>query len=153
MSKLNGVRVIEIPRFKAISSELDTPDKIFGEFKVDERLIKSVPPYDAPDLAWFEGEKACWIWVANDWVAEADAAPHALIDFAGGTYVVGVADELDPKDCGDVYGHIVQWIEVSESFELAERSVLFHRIGCGNVEKALGMAQQEIFVPVKLRRK
>jgi len=153
MSKLNGIRVFEIPKFKAISSGLDTPDRVFGGFHVDENLVKTTPPYDAPDLAWFEGDKVNWIWVANDWVTEADAAPHELIEFEGGIYVVGVADECDLKDCGEVYEHIKKWIEDNKNFELDdrhERRVLFHRIGCGEVEKALGMAQQEIFVPVKL---
>ena len=143
MSKLNGIRVFEIPKFKAISSGLDTPDNVFGGFLVDEKLVKTTPPYDAPDLAWFEGDKVNWIWVANDWVTEKDAAPHEFIEFEGGVYVVGVADENEPGDCGEVYEHIIKWIESNENFEPDDRhgrGVLFHRIGCGDVQKALGMA-------------
>jgi len=152
--RLNGIRIIEIPKFKAISSGYGTPDHVFGAFHVDERLIQASYPYCAPDLAWFEDDKAIWIWAANAWVTEADAAPHELIEFEGGIYVVGVADELVGADCGEVYRHITSWIENSENFTLDDRPghrVMFHRIGCGDIEKALGMAQQEIFVPVKIR--
>ena len=124
MGKLNGVRVFEIQKFKAISSGLDTPENVYG--------------------------KVNWIWAAESWVTVADAAPHELIEFAGGIYVVGVADENEPEDCGAVYQQIVDWIEQSENFVLDDKPVLFHRIGCGEIEKVLGMAQQEMFVPVKL---
>ncbi|MCL2488030.1 MAG: hypothetical protein FWE80_05035 [Oscillospiraceae bacterium] len=156
MTKLDGIRIIEIPKFKAISSGFGKPDNIFGTFcdRLDMKLVKSVPPCDAPDLAWFEGDEAIWIWAANDWVTTADAAPHELMEFEGGIYAVGVADEWEPADCGAVYHHIANWIENNEHFEIDDRPghrVMFHRIGCGEVQKALGMAQQEIFVPVKIR--
>ena len=147
--KLNGIRVIEIPKFKAISSGLGAADDIFEKFSVDKKFIINAAPYCAPDLAWFEGDKAVWIWAVNDWVTAADAAPYELIEFEGGIYVVGVADENEQSDCGAVYNHITKWIEAGDVFQLDDRPVMFHRIGCGDVEKALGMAQQEIFVPVK----
>lgn len=49
---------------------------------------------------------------------------------------------------------MVSCIAQMEHFELDERpgyGVMCHRIGTGAVEEALGMAQQEIFVPVKLK--
>jgi len=154
MGKLNGLRVMEIPAFRAISSGFGNPDDIFGNNHVDFKFVKQAPPYDAPDLAWFEGDEAIWIWAAKDDLTEEDIAPNKFIDFDGGIYVVGVADENEPKDCGDVYTQIMEFIINSENFELNDypgHRVLFHRIGCDEVQKALGMAQQEIFVPVKIR--
>ena len=159
MSKLNGVRVFEIPKFKAISTGFGTHENVFGKFQTDLRkfqarkMIKSNPPYDAPDLAMFEEDMVNWFWATEDWVTESDVAPYELTEFEGGIYVVGVADEHEPSDCGEVYSHIIKWIEDSEKFELDDRSghrVMCHRIGGGDIEKALGMAQQEIFVPVKI---
>lgn len=160
MSKLDGVRIFEIPKFKAISSGFDTHDNVFGKFQSclkrfkSDNMIKNVPPYDAPDLAMFEGDQVNWFWAVEDWVTQADIAPYELTEFEGGIYVVGVADEHEPSDCGEVYNHILKWIENNGKFELDDRPghrVMCHRIGCGNIEKALGMAQQEIFVPVKIR--
>ena len=45
-------------------------------------------------------------------------------------------------------------IETSDAFESDDRPgyrCLFHRIGCGAIQEALGMAQQEIFLPIKLK--
>ena len=159
MRKLDGVRVFEIPKFKALSTGLGTHDNIFGKFQADlkkfqsNKMIKNAPPYDAPDLAMFEEDKVNWFWAVEDWVTETDVAPYELTEFEGGIYVVGVADEHEPSDCGEVYNHILKWIENAANFELDDRPghrVMCHRIGCDDVEKALGMAQQEIFVPVKI---
>lgn len=161
MGKLNGIRIFEIPKFKAMSSGFDTHENVFGKFgefqralqKLQPNIIKSSPPYDAPDLAMFEGDKVNWFWAVEDWVTKADIAPYELTEFEGGIYVVGVADEHELADCGEVYNHIIKWIESNEKFKLDDRPghrVMCHRIGCNEIEKALGMAQQEIFVPVKL---
>ena len=154
MTKLDGVRIIEIPKFKAISSELDSPDVIFGSFQVDGKLVKSAPPYDAPDLAIFVGDKVRWIWAANDWVSAEDAMPHDLIEFEGGIFAIGTADENETSDCGSVYNHIIEWINANGKFmfdDNSDRHVMCHRIGCNEVEKILGIAQQEIFVPIKVK--
>ena len=162
ISKLNGVRVFEIPKFKAMSSGFDTHENVFGKFgpfqrglqEIKPNMFKFSPPYDAPDLAMFEDDKVNWFWAVEDWVTEADVAPYNLTEFEGGIYAVGVADENDLSDCGTVYNHIVKWVEEKENFELDDRPghrVMCHRIGCDEIQKALGMAQQEIFVPIKIK--
>jgi len=164
MSKLNGVRIFEIPKFKAMCSGFDTHENVFGKFgkfqralqELQPNIIKSTPPYDAPDLAMFEDDKVNWFWAVENFVSEADVAPYHLTEFEGGIYVVGVADENEPADCGEVYNHIIKWIKDNENFELDDRPghrVMCHRIGCNAVQEALDMAQQEIFVPVKIRSK
>ncbi len=160
--KLGGVRIFKIPKFKAMCSGFDTGENVFGKFGPFQRglqelkpnVIKFSPPYDAPDLAMFEGDKVNWFWAVEDWVTEADVVPYHLTEFEGGIYAVGVADENEPADCGEVYNHIVKWINHNGSFELDDHPghrVMCHRIGCDEIQKALGMAQQEIFVPIKIK--
>ena len=160
MSKLAGIRVIEIPKFRAVSSGLDTFDGIFAENGFEKwllgehkKIIKKT--YEAPDFMWHEGDKNVWIWAVEDWVTEADTSPYELIEFEGGIYVSAVADEKDDVDCGEVYNNLLQWIKNNNVFESDDRPghrIIFHRIGTGEIEKAIGIAQQEMFLPIKIKK-
>ena len=162
MGKLGGVRITQIPQFKAISSGLLTGDKIFGPggfcdwFNAErsEKMVKNIAPYESPDFMWHEEGKSVWIWAAQEWVTEDDVVPYHLIDFEGGMYVVGVADENDADDRAAVNAEIMNWIKNSGAFELDDRPGhrgMGHRIGCDAIQEAIGMAQQEIFWPIKFK--
>jgi hypothetical protein len=161
MGKLAGFKVIEIPKFKAVSSGLDTWENIFGKNGFDnwleehKKMIREAFPYEGCDFAWHEEDKFNWIWSVEDWVTEADTSPYKLIEFEGGMYVVGIADENDETDCGEVYNGLIKWIQDSNVFESDDRPghrIIFHRIGCGKIQEILGMAQQEMFVPIKIKK-
>jgi len=164
MSKLKGVRVIEIPPFRAVSSGPDTFGNLFGEGGFDqwigahEQIIKTSVYGHAYDFMWHENDDAdqtVWIWAVKDEVTEADCAPYALIEYEGGIFVVATADENDNKDLSETVSGMIKWIEKSGVFERDERPGhrgMGHMVGCGKVQEALGFAQQEIFLPVKLKR-
>ena len=160
MSKLAGFKVIEIPKFKAVSSGLDTFENIFGEngfnnWLKEKKIIRNAAPYEGCDFMCEEGDKAIWIWAVEDWVKETDVSPYELIEFEGGIYVVGVADENDNEDIGDVYNSLLKWIQDSNVFELdvrPEHGIIFHRVGCGRIEDITGIAQQEMFIPIKIKK-
>ena len=110
--------------------------------------------YGASDFLWWEDGKAEWIWAVKDEVTEDDTAPYKIIEFEGGLYAEAMSVDGD-DDIGDrVYGGIKKWVETS-GFELDERPR--HRTLCNmpnptaEIEKALGYAQLDIFVPVKIR--
>ncbi|MCL2463220.1 MAG: hypothetical protein FWF44_11185 [Defluviitaleaceae bacterium] len=163
MSKLSGVRVVEIPPFKAVTSGPDTFGHIFAKGGFGDwpgghgSLIKNIAPYESPDFMWHEQDdvnKSVWIWAVYDWVTEADTAPYKLIDYEGGIFVAATADENDGGDINEVVGGMLEWIAAHDCFERDERPGhrgMGHRIGCGRIQQALGMAQQEIFLPVKLK--
>jgi len=161
--KLGGVRVIEMPRFRAVSSGLRGPDEIFGEGGFDQwmgehmRLVKTSVFGHAYDFMWPEDEThSVWIWAVKDWVTEEDVAPYELIEYEGGMFVVATADEDDPKDLNQTVKGMMKWISKSGVFELDERPGhrgMGHMVGCGAIQKALGFAQQEIFLPVKFKTK
>ena len=126
MSKLQNMRVIEIPPFRAVSSGLKTFDDIFSEGGFDSwigthgHLIKNLI-YAPPDFMWHEDGKSVWIWAVNDNVTEAETAPYNIITFEGGMYLVATADENDRADLNETVDCMVAWINNSAVFESGER--------------------------------
>ena len=163
-SKLNGVRIIEIPPFRAVSSGQHTFDELFGEggfgqwMQAHMNFVKMSVYGHAYDFMWHEddnADKTVWIWAIKDDVTEADVAPYEIIEYEGGIFVVATADENDNKDLGAVTRTMAKWIEKSGVFERDERPGhrgMGHMVGCGAIQKALGFAQQEIFLPVKFKK-
>ena len=160
MTKLQNMRLIEIPPFRAVSSGLKTFDEIFssGGFNdwcgVNDHLIKDLI-YAAPDFMWHEDGKSVWIWAVNDDVTKADTAPYEIITFEGGMYLVATADENDRADLKETVDGMVKWIEDSGVFEddnrPGHRGMCHMPNGNGALDKALGVAQQEIFLPIKIK--
>jgi hypothetical protein len=156
MGKLNGLRIIEIPNFRAVSSGSQPFDKIFGDngfdnwMKTKRHLVRDTF-YANPDFMWHEQDGyATWIWAVKDNVIAADCEPFDLIEFKGGIYAVATADEKDNADISDVYSSLTKWIEKSGVFELdvPPRYGMGHMVGIG-LTKALGLEQQELFIPIK----
>jgi len=164
MSKLKGVRVIEIPPFRAVSSGERTAEYHFVEWaferwrKEHSHLVKDLI-YAPADFFWHEEgnmDKTVWIWAVKEGVTEADVAPYELIEYEGGIFVVATADDSDDKDVSKVVSGMIKWIEKSGMFERDERPGhrgMGHMVGCGAIQKALGFGQQEIFLPVKFIKK
>ena len=161
MSKLHNMRAIEIPKFRAVSSGLKTFDEIFGENGFDKwigknsHLVKDLI-YASPDFMWHEGDKSVWVWAVGDDVTEADTAPYKIIEFAGGMFLVATGDEKDGDDLNETVSCMMKWIEDSDIFEYGDfpKSGMCHMPnGGGAIDKALGIAQQEIFLPIKFIEK
>ena len=164
MTKLQNMRVIEIPPFRAVSSGKQAFAHLFGENGFDQwmqahsHLVKDLI-YAAPDFMWHEdddADKTVWIWAIKDGVTEEDCAPYEVITFEGGIWLVATANEDDRKDLNKTVKGMNKWIEKSKVFEHDERpghKGMGHMVGCGVIQKALGFAQQEIFLPVKFKEK
>lgn len=159
LKKAPEVRIIQLNKFKAFSSGLDTIDNVMGTFQdwqeEHNHLVKKMM-YGAPDFLWFEEDmKAVWIWAVEDWVTEKDTAPYELIEFEGGLYAVVMSVDGDDDIGGKVYAGINKWLETS-GFELDERPG--HRTMChmvnptDEIKDALGYHQLDIYVPIKIRK-
>ena len=166
MSKLRNMRVIEIPKFRAVSSGPMSVAELFGEggfcewVKANERLLLR-HIYGEPSFLWHEGERDTWgkglnVWIhaLNDSVAAADAAPYDIVEFPGGIFLVATADEKDDKDLNETVDDMMRWIGESGVFEYGD----FPESGMCNManpdglaDKALGIAQQQIFLPLRLK--
>lgn len=159
LKKAPEVRIVQINKFKAVTSGLDTPDNVFGAFQewqeAHNHLIRKLI-YGAPDFLWFEeGGKAVWVWALEDWVTEADTAPYDVIEFEGGLYAAAMSVDGDDDINGRVYEGIKKWLKTS-GFELDERpghQTLCHMVNpTDEIKKALGYHQLDIYVPIKVRK-
>lgn len=159
IKKAPEVRIIELPKFRAVTSGYRTFDDIFSENGFDKwlgahnNLIRNLL-YASPDFMWNENGKTVWIWAINDWVTDSDTAPYEIIEFEGGLYAAAISVDGDDDICGRVYNGIKNWIETS-GFILDERQS--HQTLChmsnptDEIKKGLGYHQLDIFVPIKLK--
>jgi len=160
MSKLQNMRLIEIPKFRAVSSGLKTFDELFGAdgfsswVDVDNAHIIMKQITDEPGFLWREGDKSVLIRPIKDNVTEKDTAPYEIIEFPGGMFLVATGDETDRDDLEETIGCMRNWIRSSDVFEYGD----FPKSGMCNmpnadgiIDKALGIAQQQIFLPLKFR--
>lgn len=166
MSKLQNMKVIEIPKFRAVSSGSKTFDELFGKdgfsdwCSANRHLMKDLI-YEPSDFLWHEGEKHTygfgqnvWIFAVHDNVSSKDTAPHEIIEFPGGIFLVATGDETSNEDLNETVDAMMQWIENSDIFEYGDfpKSGMCNMPnGYGKIDKALGIAQQQIFLPLKFR--
>ena len=166
MSKLNNMRGIEIQKFRAVSSGPKTLNELFGENGFDlwvgqHRHLLAEHMYEPTAFLWHEDEQITWesghnifILAIKDDVTENDVAPYDIIEFPGGIFLVATGDESDNDDLEETISCMMTWIRNSEVFEYGD----FPKSGMCNMpnpdgafDKALGIAQQQIYLPLKFR--
>ena len=165
MSKLKNMRAIEIPKFRAVSSGAKTLGQIFGDesgflswVKSHESLFKR-HIYEPQDFVWHENkdvDQSVWVLAINDDVTEADTAPYEIIEFQGGMFLVATADENDSDDLNETVNCMVEWIKNSDVFKMGDYPIsgMCNMPNSGGaIDKALNIAQQQIYLPLKFRSK
>lgn len=163
MSKLKNMRLVEIPRFRAVSSGAHTLGEIFGKessfqswVNAHEHLLRK-HLFEPLDFLWHEDrdiDRSVWILAVQDNVTEKDVAPYEIVEFPGGMFLVATGDENDCADLEETVSGMYAWIDSSDVFEYGDFPVSGM---CnmpnpdGAIDKALGIAQQQIFLPLKFR--
>lgn len=168
MTKLHNMRIVKVAPFTAVSSGERTLDDIFGENGFDkwcaahsELLMTHV--YEPCDFLWHVGDPSTYgrglnvlIKAVKPGVAAEDTAPYELMEFPGGMFLVATADETDADDIEETVAGMMRWINESPVFEYGD----FPASGMCNmpapdseIDKALGIAQQQIFLPLKFRQR
>lgn len=158
------MRVIEIKKFRAVSSGPNTLDTIFGEGGFDEWVQKNIHLikesfYEPNDLLWHENcdiNQSVLVYPVKDDVTEADTAPYEIIEFKGGMYLVATADENDPDDLNETVKGMFDWIDNHKLLERGDypQSGMCNMPNCGSkIDPELGIAQQQIFLPVNFKIK
>ena len=168
MSKLHNMRGIEIQKFRAVSSGPKTLNELFGEngfntwINQHKDLLKK-HMYEPTDFLWhldknitWDNGKNIWALAINDDVTDADVTPYEIIEFPGGIFLVATGDEKDNADLNETIDCMMTWIKNSSIFEYGD----FPKSGMCNMpnpdgifDKSLGIAQQQIYLPLKLRCK
>ena len=166
MSKLRNMRGIEIKKFRAVSSGPMTLNELFGEngfnsWEQRHRHLFKEHMYEPTAFLWHEDEKITWdsgknifIIAIKDDVAQNDVAPYEIVEFPGGMYLVATGDENSSDDLNETIDCMMEWISGSDIFEYGD----FPKSGMckmpnpdGAFDKALGIAQQQIYLPLKFR--
>jgi len=121
---------------------------------VDNAHIVMKQITDEAGFLWREGDKSVLVRPIKDNVTEKDAVPYEIIEFPGGMFLVATGDETDRDDLEETIGCMRDWIRNSDVFEYGD----FPKSGMCNmpnadgvIDKALGIAQQQIFLPLKFR--
>ena len=168
MSLLKNMRGIEIKPFRAVSSGEKTLNELFGaggfnEWVQAHKHLLTEHMYEPTDFLWHLDENITWdagrnIWAlaVRDGVMEADAAPYEIIDFPGGLFLVATGNENDNADLDETISCMFDWINTSEVFEYGD----FPKSGMcnmpnpdGQFDGALGIAQQQIYLPLKRKNR
>lgn len=166
MTKLRNMRVIEIPKFRAVSSGEKTFDELFAPDGFDQwcgahtELIRDLI-YEPSDFLWHVGVPETyghglnvWIRALREGVTERDVAPWEIVEFPGGIYLTATADESDPEDINETVADMMRWIREKPEVEYGDfpQSGMCNMPGTQAIDRALGMAQQQIFLPIKLKK-
>jgi len=161
-TKLQNMRAIEIKKFRAVSSgwitnaEVDGFDSwinqnehLFVRQMYEPTVLMYHKDWTTPDVT-----NTLILAIKDDVTAE-DVAPYEIVEFPGGMFLVATADELDDGDLNETVDCMHRWIHDSGVFEYGD----FPESGMcnmpnvdGAIDKALGIAQQQIFLPLKFRK-
>ena len=163
MSKLQNMRIVEIPAFRAVSSgprtlgEIFGPENTFSAWVDAHRALLRAPLYEPEEFLWHENRDintSVWALAVRDGVTARDTAPYELIDFPGGLFLVATGDESDSADLEETVSGMMQWIEKSDVFEYGD----FPASGMCNMpnpdgrgDRLMGVSQQQVFLPLKPR--
>ena len=160
MSRLQNMRVVEIPVFRAVSSGPRTLDDIFGPGGFDEwcsaheELLREAL-YEPLDFLWHEDNdinRTVLAKALKDGVMPQQTAPWEIFNFPGGIFLVATADENNMDDINETVSGMLEWIDSSGVFEYGDfpESGMCNMPGNKTIDSAQGIAQQQIFLPVRM---
>lgn len=155
-------RIISLPAFKAATSSVDSnfdfsPSGILGKFN---DYFSSIEPsardsFLPRDFLYFDEQQQglVWIWALTE---EMDHGGNDIIDFEGGYYLTYSYKDGDEEENGRLYNEALQYIDLLESLELDIRPnhyAMGHIITPPEVITALGWAQMQTYIPIRLKTK
>lgn len=161
---MDGIRIIELPKCKAVTSGYAFNEAPFSEGGTIMRFMEWWTDYDKKrtdrwfnrDFIMYGREEKAHIWYYAIPDGTNVNCDYKTIDFEGGLYAVAVAIDSNSDDEKRVYAGIREWINNNDAFDLDERPGHYDLctiITPECVGKALGYEQLEIYVPIKLRTK
>ena len=152
--KIPGVMVVNIPRFRAVTSGLMTFDELFGGcfdewLNKSRHLFKDVL-FDCPDFLCEKNGKAYWLWAVKDDVTAADTAPYEIVDFEGGIYATSVSIDMDDESMDKVHSNVLSWLKGTNFAHDTSRDFMGHMIYPSNeIKLGLGYHQLQRYIPIK----
>ena len=163
-TKLQNMRAIEIKKFRAVSSGWITNAETYDFYTtwvIHNQHLFVRHMYEPTEFMYHDFTvpdevRNTVVLAINDDVTAEDVAPYEIVEFPGGMFLVATADELDDGDINETVDCMHRWIHDSGVFEYGD----FPQSGMcnmpnadGAIDKALGIAQQQIYLPLKFRSK
>lgn len=156
-NKIPDIMIVKIPRFRAVTSGLESFDVLFGEFEAWQQAHNHLYQpviFNCPDFLYGKEDKAEWIWAVKDEVTEVDTYPYNIIEFPGGLYAVAVTVDGDGESNSKVMQKIEKWLNNTNFVMDNDRYVMGHMIyPIEEIKEGLGYNQMNLYVPIKLRAK
>ena len=156
---MEGIRIIEIPKCKMVSSG-EVPEDEAGEDFFDGKFTKwfgnltiDIFPRDFL-LRNPQNKKLVWYYALPE-NCNIDTMDFEIINFWGGLYATAVSIDGNDEDGIKVFNGIKEWVEKSGCFELDERENhdhMFNIITSPKAKQAMGYEQLEIYVPIKIKK-
>lgn len=152
-------RIISLPSFKAVTSEVDKEFNFSSTGKLgkfDAFFSKITPkPQESfmpRDFLYYDEEKKgmVWIWALTE---SGETGSFDTLDFEGGYYLTYVYKDGAEEENGKLYKEALQYIEQSKILTLdvhANHYSMGHIITPPDIIKAQEWAQMEVFIPIKL---
>lgn len=157
---MEGIRIIELPKCKMISSGYADDGNPFTE---DGKLMtfskwwsaldeKRTDKFFSRDFMWFDREKErlVWYYALTDGVT--DTGGYDVVNFEGGLYAAHISKDSDESDGERVYAGIKEWVAQSGCFELDERPGyydVFHVTTPKKAAEVMVYNQLDLYVPIK----
>lgn len=159
LKKVPVMKVVEIPKFRAVSSGYKDFEEMFGpdgfnDWQESHMHLMRDLLYASPDFLTGEDGKMLWLWAVRDEVTPEDTAPYEIIEFEGGLYAVGTSIDEDGESSELVRRRILKWVEQSgfESDERPGHREMGHMVTPTDLlKKGLGYHQMDIFWPIKVK--
>ena len=161
--KIPDVMVVRLPRFKAITTGIQTWDYMFKDGGGMNQLWRYSSMFrnvifDCADFLIRRNDKAEWLCGVKDDFDEPDISPLELIEFEGGLYAMAVSIDGDDESIGKVDDKICRWIE-NTNFELDQSRGFMGNMpyldegDAANavIKQGLGYEQFQRYVPIKLK--
>jgi len=153
--KVPDVMIINVPKFRAVTSGLAPWEAVFGEFakwqEAHQDFFKEIV-FDCADFLTGKDDKAEWFWRLRDEVTDADVAPYKITEFQGGLYAAAVSVDGDGESHDKVRAKVDKWLETTNFIEDGSRVKMGNMIYANEeIKKGLGYNQMVLYLPVKLK--
>lgn len=153
------ILIVEMPACRMVTSGLLADDNAMNQFdKMWGRLSSRISDRINPRDYMYHDEKqnkSVWLFLAEDWMTEADTDGYPIITFDGGLFASAIADSWEYNEYDRVYKGIKAWLARQEHLELDEdagRHLLYHFAGPHSAQmKEWNYGKIRYFVPIRVR--
>lgn len=153
--KVPDVTIVRIPKFRAVTSGLVSPEEVFGKFDEWQKANKGIYQdvfFGCADFLMGKDEKMEWIWAVKDDVTQASVKPYEIIVFEGGLYAVAVSADGDGKSHNKVRAKVDKWLKSTGFVEDTSRMKMGHMVYIDDeIKMGLGYNQMNLYLPIKIK--